>query len=285
MVDSGGIPATLGRSRQRLGVAATPQQLGLTIPPLKIRHSVKGRQDYAAGARPGTYEFKKRSLGETVEVIFLSQKNVRSYQVRDGEKVATRCASSDGLVPIPDAPVRQAEHCAICPRAAWTDVVKDGKVVLRSDGSGRAKQDPPDCSSGFAFLGIFTEDSPFPAQPFWFLCKGTAERMARDFLREWDSQGMTALFEWRVRLGLQEDRSGGLVWYLPTFEVVETYPLERFMPAFEASKGVEYVHFIGRDAIEIEEDERPLPAGRPALAAPRDGADAPPPTDDDAWGL
>lgn len=284
MVDSGGVPATLGKSRQRLGVAATPQQLGLTIPPLKIRHTVKGRQEYAQGARPGTYEFKRRSLGETVDVVFLSQKNVRSYIVRDGEKAATRCASSDGIVPIPDAPVKQADHCAVCARSAWTDVIgKDGKPVLRNDGSGRTKQDPPDCTSGYAFLGIFTEETPFPAQPFWFLCKGTAERMAREFLKEWDSQGMTALFEWRVRLGLQEDRSGGLVWYLPTFEVVETYPLEKFMPAYRASEAVEYVHFIGRDSIEVEDDERPVSPGRPALAAPRD--DTPPPTDDDAWGL
>jgi hypothetical protein len=284
MVDSGGVPTTLGgKGRQRLGVAATPQQLGLTIQPLKILHTVKSREAFAAGARPGTFEFKKRNLGEHVDLIFLLQKNVRVYQVRDHDKVQTLCASVDGIVPIAEAPVPQAERCGICPRAAWTDQIKDGQVVLRKDGSGRPKQDPPDCTSGFAFLAIFTEESPFAGNPCWFLCKGTAEKPAREFLREWDSQGMTALFEWRVRLGLQEDRSGGLVWYLPTFQVIETYPLERWMPAYEAARSVEYVHFIGRDAIEVEEDERPVrPASAPA-AGWRD--DAPPPSDDDACGL
>lgn len=277
------VPTTLGRSRQRLGVAATQAQLGLTIQPLKIKHSVKSREEIAAGVRPGTWEFKKRNLGETVDLVFILQKNVRVYQRRDHDKVQTLCASSDGIVPIIEAPVPQAERCAGCPRAAWTDRMKNGVVVLRTDGSGRAAQDPPDCTSGFAFLGLFTEESPFAGQPCWFLCKGTAEKQARDFLREWDSQGLTALFEWRVRLGLQEDRSGGLVWYLPTFTVVQTFPLERWMPAYEAAKGVEYVHFIGRDAVEVEEDDRPVrPSSAPALGF-RD--DAPAPSDDDAFGL
>src|SRR5215471_6090325 len=138
------VPAAMARGRQRIGVAATPQQLGLTIPPLKIVHQVKSRDQAAAGALPGTWEYRKRNLGEAVDVIFLAQKNIRSYQVRDGEKVATRCASSDGIVPIPDAPVRQAERCATCPRSLWVDVLKDGRQVLKPDG--RPKQEPPDCT-------------------------------------------------------------------------------------------------------------------------------------------
>jgi hypothetical protein len=277
---AGGVPATLGKSRQRIGVAATPQQLGLSIPPLKILHQIKSREQAQAGALPGTWEYRKRNLGEVVDVIFLAQKNVRTYQIRDHDKVQTRCASSDGIVPIPEAPVPQAATCASCERAVWTDIVKNGQVVLRSDGSGRAKQAPPDCTSGFAFLGIFTDESPFAAQPFWLVCKGTAEKCARDFLREWDNQGKTALFEWRVRLSLQEDRSGGLVWYLPVFQMVEEYPLDRFMPAYQAASALEYVHFIGRDAIPDDEDERPpvRPGGAPAVGY-RD--DVPPPTDDD----
>jgi len=277
------VPATLGRSRQRLGVAATPQQLGLAIPPLKIKHQIKTREEAAAGAVPGTWEYRRRNLGPTVDVVFIKQVNLRVYQVRDGDKVATRCASNDGLVPIPDAPVPQADRCATCARANWTDVLDaQGRPVLRKDGSGRAKQDPPDCTSGFGFLGILDDTTPFPGSPFWLVCKGTAEKPAREFLREWDAQGKTALFEWKVRLGLQEDRSGGLVWYLPVFTPVETFPLERFMPAYEAASGVDYVHFIGRDQVETEDDERP------ALRAPQGGGtpagfrdDVPPPTDDD----
>lgn len=277
-----GVPAIGGKSRQRIGVAATPQMLGLSLPPLKIIHAVKSREAAAAGAMPGTWEYKRRNLGPTVDVIFLAQKNIRVYQVRDGEKVQTRCASSDGVVPIMDAPVPQSDRCATCERAVWTDVVKDGKPVLRSDGSGRVKQNPPDCTSGFAFLGILTDDSPFPASPFWFVCKGTAEKPAREFLKEWDSQGMSALFEWRVRLGLDEDRSGGLTWYLPTFKVIETYPLERFMPAYEAASQIEYVHFIGRDVVEDDEPVRDVtPPRRGGGQAVGFRDDVPPPGDED----
>lgn len=277
-----GVPA-IGGKRTRIGVAATPQQLGLSLPPLKIIHAVKSREQAAAGAMPGTWEYKRRNLGPTVDVIFLSQKNIRVYQVRDGEKVQTRCASSDGIVPIPDAPVRQADHCQTCPRSVWNDLYKDGKPVLRSDGSGRVKQTPPDCNSGFAFLGIMTEDSPFPASPFWFVCRGTAEKPAREFLKEWDSQQMSALFEWRVRLSLEEDRSGGLVWYLPAFSVVETYPLEKFLPAYQAAAEIEYVHFIGRDVVEDDEqparDVTPPRGGGGQAVGYRD--DVPPPSDED----
>lgn len=272
----GGVPA-IGGKRQRIGVAATPQMLGLSLPPLKIIHAVKSREAAAAGALPGTWEYKRRNLGPTVDVVFLSQKNIRVYQVRDGDKVATRCASSDAVVPIAEAPVPQAPKCAVCERAVWTDI--PGK--FRPDG--RPKQAPPDCTSGFAFLGIMTEDSPFPASPFWFVAKGTAEKPAREFLKEWDAQGMSALFEWRVRLGLEEDRSGGLTWYLPTFTVIETYPLDKFLPAYQAAAEIEYVHFIGRDAV-VDEDE---PARDVTPTRGRGGQtvgyrnDVPPPTDED----
>ena len=272
-----GVPATFGKSRQRLGVAATPQQLGLTIPPLRIKHAVKTREEIAAGVLPGTWEFRKRNLGPTVDVVFLAQKNIRTYQVRDGERVQTRCASSDGVVPIPEAPVPQAATCAACPRAVWEDVVKDGRVVFKPEG--RPKQTPPDCTSGYAFLGLLMEEAT-PGQPCWLVCKGTAERPAKEFLREWDAQGHTGLFEWRVRLELKEDRSGGLTWYLPTFTVVEEYPLEKYMAAYEYAAGIEYVHFIGRDQVDDEDGGRPRDVTpRVTNAGFRD--DVPPPTDDD----
>ncbi len=233
------LPTTLGGAG-KAGVNVPPKRVGLRVPLLKMVHKADSKEAIDRGELPGTFRYGDRVLGDQVTVVFLKVDDVRHYDVTvDANKPPrTLCASHDGQVPVPEIEEPQAPECFGCEHAQWRNGV-DPK-------SGKTKRVPPPCKSGFAFLGVLPD---LDFAPFWFLCQGTAEKPAANFVRGFLSDPTTkALSQWKVSLTAerQQAQTGGLSWYTPVFAVRETLAVDAFASFVEAAKDVPFTFFLSQ---------------------------------------
>lgn len=185
------------------GIAGfSPRQLGLQPLEMKIIHAIKGANEQG---RPGQIRFGSEIV-DAAEVVFLKAHPFRTLlEGPDKDRPKTTCASLDCKYPLDEVNAPKAATCAECAYGQW-DTSPTGKRV------------PPACAESIAFLGLRLDAQDL--KPFWFLCRKTAQRVAKDFLTDIiHDNAIRALHQCRVKVTTKYNKEGGLIWYTPVFTI------------------------------------------------------------------
>jgi len=230
------LPAVLGRTTVMEGLEDfSPRDLGLQPAELRIKHK---KQKRGEKGEPGQFFFTdaKDVYYDSVRVVLLKATKARIFYEGKFPKRRIVCASCTGLEPMaeiaaPKAPqcVDPSTHQPLCAYAEWTDNPEKPDKRL-----------PPKCGGIIAFLGVRPDAGD---APFFFVCGGTAEQPAREFMGSAHKiPGFTKLRSAVITLTTLEKSREGSTYYIPTFTAEVDPSLDaRYRALYEVARDVIWV--------------------------------------------
>lgn len=231
-------PMGIAAAHEKRGVHVRQSRLGQRWPTMRLIHKITTSQEAQQGYVPGAYLV---GYGQGARVLVaptvvpLTAREFRQYDRTEGGKFVTLCTSSNGVKPSSDVANPPAPVCTQCPLGEWGK----GDMNLRT---GKPRAIPPVCQEGIVFLLAVRDLDNALA---WFPCRGTAAKPAMEFVRAYMSdQVIMALHEYSLQLGATAITSGGLSWYTPTFNVVETQAAATYDPMYQVHRETMYLPFL-----------------------------------------